>query len=72
MAVNQIGRAARMCVTRDRAPAAGGKRHRGGRAGARLWALLNAQALLSGAARTPGGTVLVEDDRGRLAARRAG
>jgi hypothetical protein len=72
MAVNQIGRASRMCAAGGRAPAAGSGRHRGGRAGARLWVLLNAQALLSSAAGTPGGAVLIEDDRGRMAARRAG
>ena len=37
----------------------------------RIWALLNAQALLSGTAGTPGGVLPVEDDRWRLAARRA-
>jgi hypothetical protein len=36
-----------------------------------LWALLNAQALLNGAAGTPGGVALIEDDRRRMAARRA-
>jgi hypothetical protein len=33
--------------------------------------LLNAQALLSGAAGAPGGVALIEDDRRRLVARRA-
>jgi hypothetical protein len=71
MAVNQIGRESRTCAAGGRAPAAGGRRNRNGRARARLWALLNAQALLGGAAGNPDGTALIEDDRGRLAARRA-
>ena len=71
MAVNQIWRASRIAR-----PVAGhrprvARRNRSGRAGSRLWALLNAQALLSGAAGTPDGTALIEDDRGRMAARRA-
>jgi hypothetical protein len=37
----------------------------------RIWALLNAQALLSGTAVTPGGVLPAEDDRRRLAARQA-
>jgi hypothetical protein len=69
MAVNQIGRACRTCAAGGRASTAGGRRN--GRARARLWALLNAQALLSGAAGNPAGTALIEDDRGRMAARRA-
>ncbi len=42
---------------------------RGRRAGPRLWALLNAQALIRGPLGGPG-SAAVEDDRGRLAARR--
>jgi hypothetical protein len=42
----------------------------GGRLGVRLWAWLHAQALLRGPAGMPGDVALVEDDRGRLAARR--
>jgi hypothetical protein len=33
--------------------------------------LLNAQALLNGAAETPGGVAPIEDDRRRMAARQA-
>lgn len=71
MAVIQIWRASRMRAADGRAPTAGGGRNRNRRAGTRLWALLNAQALLSGAAGTPDGTALIEDDRRRMAARRA-
>ena len=70
MAVTQIWRASRMRAADGRAPAASGGCSRSHRAGRRLWALLNAQALLNGTAGTPGGVVLVEDDRRRMAARR--
>jgi hypothetical protein len=52
------------------APAAGGRRTR--RAGARLWSLLHAQALLSGSAGGPNDPAFIEDDARRLAGRRAG
>jgi hypothetical protein len=71
MAVTQIWRASRMRAGDGRAPTAGGRRSRSHRAGPRLWALLNAQAMLNGAAGAPGGVALIEDDRRRLAARRA-
>jgi hypothetical protein len=71
MAVTPIWRASRLRAGDGRAPAAGGRRSRSHRAGPRLWALLNAQALLSGAAGAPGGVALIEDDRRRLVARRA-
>lgn len=70
MAVTQIWRASRMRAADGRAPAASGGCSRSHRAGRRLWALLNAQALLNGTAGTPGGVALVEDDRRRMAARR--
>jgi RimJ/RimL family protein N-acetyltransferase len=54
-----------------RASAAGGSGSRGYRAGLRLWALLNAQALLNGTAGPPDSAALVEDGRQRMAARRA-
>jgi hypothetical protein len=38
---------------------------------ARIWTLLNAQALLNGTAGTPDGAALIEDDRWRMAVRRA-
>ena len=71
-----------MAVIQDRrspqAPAAGGRPaaatdrgSRGRRPRHRLWALLNAQALLSGTAMPPGGVLPAEDDRRRLAARQA-
>jgi len=70
MAVTQPWRASRARVAGGRASASR-RRSRGHRAGPRLWALLNAQALLNGAAGTPGGAALIEDDRRRMAARRA-
>jgi surface antigen len=69
MAVTQIWRASRMRAAGGRASAASGRPGRGYRARPRLWALLNAQALLNGTAGTPGGVALVEDDRRRMAAR---
>ena len=71
MAVTQIWRAARMRVADSRASAASGRCSRSHRAGHRLRALLNAQALLNGTAGASGGAVLIEDDRRRMAARRA-
>jgi hypothetical protein len=68
MAVTQIWRASRVPADDGRAPAARGRRSR--RAGPRLWALLNAQALLTGSAGTQGSAGLIEDDRARMAARR--
>ena len=71
MTVIQDRRAPRIPAADDRAPAASGRRRRSRRAGHRLWALLNAQALLNGTAGTPGGVLPAEDDRRRLAARQA-
>jgi hypothetical protein len=70
MAGTQIWTASRIRAAGGRAPAAG-RGSRGHRAGLRLWTLLNAQALLNGTARTPGGAAFTEDDRRRMAARRA-
>lgn len=62
-------RLSRVPPAADRACAApAGRRHR--RAGGRLWALLNAQALLNDRAGGAGGGALVEDDRRRLGGRR--
>lgn len=71
MTVIQDRRAPRVPAADDRAPATAGRRRRSRRAGHRLWALLNAQALLNGTAGTPGGVLPAEDDRRRLAARQA-
>jgi hypothetical protein len=70
MAVTQIWRASRVRADDGRVSTAGGRRSCSHRAGSRLWALLNAQALLNGAAGTPGSAALIEDDRRRMAARR--
>ena len=71
MTVTQIWRASRIRADDGRASTVNGRRSRSHRAGPRLWALLNAQALLNGAAGTPCGVALIEDDRRRMAARRA-
>jgi len=71
MAVTEIWRASRIRAADGRASTASGRCSRSHRAGHRLWALLNAQALLNGTAGTPGGAALIEDDRRRMAARRA-
>ena len=51
--------------------AAGGRGGRGRRIAVQLWSLLHAQALLDGTARGAGDVTAIEDDRQRLAARRA-
>ena len=72
MAVTQIWRASRMrAADGGRASTASGGRSRSRRAGQRLWALVNAQALLNGTAGTPGGVAPIEDDRRRMAGWRA-
>lgn len=70
MAVTQIWRASRVSPDDGRASTPGGGRRRGHRARSRLWALLNAQALLNGRAGGTGGVDFIEDDRRRMAARR--
>jgi hypothetical protein len=62
---------ARTAGTSVPASAAGGRGGRGRRAVVQLWSLLHAQALLNGTARGPGDVTAIEDDRQRLAARRA-
>ena len=71
MAGTQIWTVSRMRPARGRASAASGKGSRSHRMGFRLWTLLNAQALLNGRARTPDSAAFVEDNRQRMAARRA-
>jgi hypothetical protein len=70
MAVTQIWRGSRIRAAGGQASTASGGHSRSHRAGHRLWALLNAQALLNGMAGTPGGA-LIEDDRRRMAGRLA-
>jgi hypothetical protein len=70
MTVDQIWRTSRVRPDDGRASTPGSGRSRGHRAGSRLWALLNAQALLNGGAGGTGGVDLIEDDRRRMAARR--
>lgn len=69
MAVIQDRKAPQAPAEGDRAAAATDSGRR--RPRHRLWALLNAQALLSGTAMPPGGVLPAEDDRRRLAARQA-
>jgi hypothetical protein len=70
MVATQFGRDSRVGADDGRASTASGTRSRGRRAGSRLWALLNAQALLTGAAGPRGAAGLIEDDRRRMAGRR--
>jgi hypothetical protein len=72
MAITEIWRASRIRVADGRAPTVSARRNRTQWARPRLWALLNAQALLDGTAGTLGGGVPIEDDRRRMAARRVG
>jgi hypothetical protein len=66
MAETQIWRASRIRPAAGRASTANYKDGRGRRAGQRLWALLNAQALINGAAGTPGDVAFIEDDSRRM------
>ncbi len=68
MTITQSWRSARVAAAHTRTPAVAGGRTGGHRARVRLWALLNAQALMNG---TLDGGDLSEDDRWRMAARRA-
>jgi hypothetical protein len=71
MTGTQIWRASRVAAASGRASARSGRGSRRHRAGLQLWTLLNAQALLNGTAGTPHGAAPIEDDRQRMAARRA-
>jgi|HubBroStandDraft_3_1064219.scaffolds.fasta_scaffold667373_1 hypothetical protein len=71
MAGTQTWRASRLAAAGSRAPAGSGRGSRRHRAGLRLWTLLNAQALLDGTAGARDGAAPIEDDRWRMAARRA-
>jgi hypothetical protein len=71
MAETQAWQAARIRQAHGEAPAASGGVIRRHRAGVRLWALLHASALLSGTAGGPDDVTFIEDDRRRLAGRRA-
>jgi hypothetical protein len=66
MAETRIWSASRIRPAGSRASATGATRGRGRRAGLRLWALLNAQALINGPAGTPGDVAFIEDDRRRM------
>jgi hypothetical protein len=71
MAGTRTWKASRISAADSRISTASGRGSRGHRAGLRLWTLLNAQALLSGTARTLDSVAAIEDDRWRMAARRA-
>jgi hypothetical protein len=70
MATTQIWRADRVRAAYGREPVAGDGRRRG-RARHQLWVLLHAQGLINGTAGSRDDVALVEDDRGRMSARRA-
>jgi len=69
MIETQIWRAAPVCAAADLAVPARRSETRDRPWRLRLWALLNAQALIHGAAGGPDGIAFVEDDRQRLARR---
>ena len=68
MVETQVWRACAAGAAARPAPAAGHTNGRG-RWRLRLWALVNAQALIRGTAAGPDDVPFVEDDRGRLARR---
>jgi hypothetical protein len=70
MAETQIWRASRKRAADGRASMANGSGGRSRRAALRLWALVNAQALIQGATGGHDDVVYIEDDRRRLAGRR--
>ena len=71
MSVTQIWRASRTHEAHGQASPVGDACHRGRRAALRIWTLMHAQALLNGTTGGPGDVAFIEDDRQRLAARRA-
>ena len=71
MTAIQDRRVPQLPAANDRPPAPATRQRPSRRMRHRIWALLNAQALLSGTAVTPGGVLPAEDDRRRLAARQA-
>jgi hypothetical protein len=70
MATAQIWRASRVRAADGREPAAGTGRL-GCRVRRQLWTLLHAQGLLNGTGRSRDDVTFIEDDRGRMPARRA-
>jgi hypothetical protein len=66
MAETQIWRDSRIRRAGSRASTASRPHGRGRRAGQRLWALLNAQALINGTTGTPGDVAFIEDDSRRM------
>jgi hypothetical protein len=66
MAGTQIWRASRIRPAGDRAATANGRRGRDRRAGHRLWAVIHAQALISGTAGAPDDVAFIEDDSRRM------
>jgi hypothetical protein len=71
MAETQVWRDSRIRRARGEAPVAARAAGRGRRARRALWSLLHAQSLLDGSVGGPYDVAVVEDDRRRLAARRA-
>jgi hypothetical protein len=67
MAITQISRVSRAHAADGRQLVAGGA---GRRLGRQLWTLLHAQGLINGTAGSRDVVSFVEDDRGRMSARR--
>jgi hypothetical protein len=71
MSDTQIWRASRIHTAQDPASPAGDTGSRSRRLAVRIWTLMHAQAVLNGATGGSGDVAFIEDDRQRLAARRA-
>jgi hypothetical protein len=67
----QIWRSSRIHTAQGQASMVDGSGSRSRRAARRLWILMHAQALLNGTTGSPGNVAFIEDDRQRLAGRRA-
>jgi hypothetical protein len=71
MSGTQIWRASRTRAAQGQASPAGGTGSRSRRAAVRMWTLMHARAVLNGTTGGAGDVAFIEDDRQRLAARRA-
>jgi hypothetical protein len=67
----QLWRSSGIHTAQGQASMVDGSGSRSRRAGRRLWILMHAQALLNGTTGSPGDVAFIEDDRQRLAGRRA-
>jgi hypothetical protein len=71
MTETQTWRVSRIHAAHDQVSTAGGTGNPSRQAAVRLWTLMHAQALLHGTTGGAGDVAFIEDDRQRLAARRA-